>query len=328
MKFLVIGSNSFSGSHFVELLNKNGVENRGASRSELAHPAFLPKSLHGNWSKNNFLKVDLNHDGETLWELLQEFRPTHVVNFAAQSMVGESWQRPEDWYQTNVVSISRLVKMLSRLESLEKYVHISTPEVYGSSSTWINEGARFEPSTPYAVSRASSEMHLRIMHREFGFPFVSTRAANVFGPGQQLYRLIPKAFLSSLLSQSFDLHGGGTSKRAFVNITDVAKATMLVATNGKAGETYHVSPQETISIRDMVERVFDMTGSNASSSLRYAEDRPGKDDGYFLDSTKIRTNLGWQEEKSLDEGLSEVEFWIRENLEVFKDMEWSYEHKR
>ena len=125
-------------------------------------------------------------------------RPTHVVNFAAQSMVGESWLHPDHWMMTNVVSAVRLHDLLRNYDGLERYVHVTTPEVYGSTDGWVTEDAPFNPSTPYAVSRAAGDMSLRTYFANYQFPVVFTRAANVYGPGQQLYRIVPRTIVAAM----------------------------------------------------------------------------------------------------------------------------------
>ncbi len=121
---------------------------------------------------------------------------THVVNFAAQSMVGQSWDHPDDWMMTNVVSTVRLHVLLRGLDFLDRYVHVTTPEVYGSTDGWVKRGhARSIPRRRMRVSRAAGDMSLKTFVDTYQLPAVSTRAANVYGPGQQLYRIIPRVIL-------------------------------------------------------------------------------------------------------------------------------------
>jgi dTDP-glucose 4,6-dehydratase len=242
-------------------------------------------------------------------------------------MVGESWTNPQDWYETNVVATATFSNLLENLGSLKKYVHVTTPEVYGSTPDWIREGTTFNPSTPYAVSRAAGDMHLRIMQKYAGLPVVFTRAANVFGAGQQLYRVIPRAFLSALLGKPFQLHGGGLSRRSFIHISDVSKATLTLAQEGAPGEDYHISTKELVTIKDVVERVYGLTGVKFQAEDALATERIGKDAGYFLDSNKLREATGWNTLVTLDEGLEDTYRWVQANLEIFSEMSWDYVHK-
>lgn len=328
MRILIIGSNSFSGAHFASYALRAGHEVFGISRSHEPHNLFLPYKWGENRDENfEFLQADLNEDLSLALDATRNFAPDVVVNFAAQSMVGQSWERPQDWYQTNAVALSQLINGLQSVQSLGKYVHVTTPEVYGSTPDWIAENENFAPSTPYAVSRAAGDLHLLALHRATGFPVVFTRAANVYGPGQQLYRIIPKAALSARLGRELPLHGGGTSRRSFIHINDVADATLQITQIGEPGETYHISTDELVSISNVVARVFEIVGVDSTPFVTPAEDRVGKDSGYFLNSSKIRRELGWRPEIGLDEGLGSVIDWVTNNLEVLESLPTEYIHR-
>ena len=229
-KFLVIGSNSFSGSHFISNALDHGYEVLGVSRSKELDYIFLPylwkrdnqksiKLLENNFT---FHKIDLNFQLKELMEIVETFKPTHIVNFAAQGMVAESWVNPTDWYKTNVISQVALHDELRKLKFLKKYVHVTAPEVYGDTgSGWIKENFNFSPSTPYAVSRAACDLHLMSFFKAYDFPVIFTRAANVYGPGQQLYRIIPRTMLYARVGRKMKLHGGGLSTRSFIHMNDV-----------------------------------------------------------------------------------------------------------
>lgn len=328
MKIAVIGSNSFSGAHFANHALNQGAQVLGISRSPEIATVFRPYLDNPEAKSFKFLQRDWNRELAEMLKDLAKFRPQWIVNFAAQSMVGQSWSTPEDWYETNVVGISKLTNGMSNIGSLERYVHVTTPEVYGSTANWISEDAPFNPSTPYAVSRAAGDMHMRIMHEHKGFPVLFTRAANVFGEHQQLYRVVPKAFLCALTGREFPLEGGGLSRRSFIHISDVSRATWLIAQKGALGETYHISTDELVSIMSLVERIFRMAGSEIDVGRNPVEDRIGKDAGYFLSSDKLKKVCGWLPEVSLDDGLSKTYEWVRSNLEVLRSLPWEYEHKR
>ena len=184
--------------------------------------------IYHSWKKYsnyNFYKIDLNKDLNQLIEIINKFQFDYVVNFAAQGMVAQSWSSPEDWYQTNVVGQVKLHDSLRKFDFIKKYVHVTTPEVYGSTEGWIKENFNFNPSTPYAASRAACDLHLKTFYNAYNFPVTFTRAANVYGPGQQLYRIITRSILYSRIGKKLDLHGGGYSNRSFIHINDVCSAT-------------------------------------------------------------------------------------------------------
>lgn len=326
-KYLVLGSNSFSGASFVEFLLAQGESVLGVSRSAEPHAAFLPY----RWSKHDqvfrFFKLDLNHETDAIVDLVRKERPQYVVNFAAQSMVAESWQNPDHWFMTNVVSTIRLHEQLRRLDFLEKYVHITTPEVYGSTNGLVGEDAPFNPSTPYAVSRAAADMSLRTFFAAYAFPVVFTRAANVFGPGQQLYRIIPRTILYIKLGRKLQLHGGGASERSFIDSRDVADATWRVARNGRPGESYHISTDRRITVRELVELICRRLGTEFEDAVEVVGERLGKDAAYRLDSSKIRRELGWSDRISLEQGIEDTIAWVERYLDVLRTHPQHYEHK-
>lgn len=328
-KIFVIGSNSFSGASFVDYALKEGADVIGTSRSEEAADVFLPYRWNGDENREHyrFFQMDLNKDLEPIMDLIHEFRPDYVINFAAQSMVGESWQHPEHWMMTNVVSNVKLHDGLRKCDFLKKYVHISTPEVYGSCEGLVGENLDYNPSTPYAVSRAACDMSLMTFFKNYDFPVVFTRAANVYGPGQQLYRIIPKTILSIKMGEKLPLHGGGHSVRSFIHIRDVADGTLRVARQATPGDIFHFSTTRNISIRDLVALVCDRMGVSFGDVVDIAEDRPGKDAAYLLDSSNARDSIGWNDMISLEEGVDETIEWVSNNLETLKDMPSAYIHK-
>lgn len=154
-KVLVIGSNSFSGADFIDyLLDLKEYEVMGVSRSPEKSSLFLPYKRK-NSPHFRFHQIDLNQDLQKLFELLEKFQPEYIVNFAAQSEVAPSWEHPEHWFQTNAVALTKLANGLKDCSFLKKYVHISSPEVYGTCVGNISEDAPLNPSTPYAASKAA-----------------------------------------------------------------------------------------------------------------------------------------------------------------------------
>jgi len=326
-KIAVIGSNSFSGATFVEHALEQGVEVLGLSRSAEPHHVFLPYRWRGNDAAFKFYPYDLNLHLDEIMALFDREKPSHVVNFAAQSMVGESWTHPEHWFTTNVVSTVKFHDRLRQTDYLDRYVHVTTPEVYGSTDGFIREDAPFSPSTPYAVSRAAADMSLRTFAETYKFPVLFTRAANVYGPGQQLYRIIPRTILFIKTGKKLSLHGGGHSRRSFIHMRDVSAATWEVMTRGRLGETYHISTSEIVSIRELVERICGKLGADFEQSVEVVGERMGKDAAYLLDSSKLRDSLGWAETIDLNSGLDECIDWVEKNLADLRDQPQSYVHK-
>lgn len=323
---LVVGSNSFSGASFVDFALSQGVRVIGTSRSPEPISAFLPYQWRDH-SNFEFRQLDLNKDLSDISALLQDVKPEYVVNFAAQSMVGESWESPGDWFMTNAVSTVKFQDELRKCDFLKRYVHVSTPEVYGSCSGFVKEDFPLNPSTPYAVSRAAADMSLRTFRSAYNFPVVSTRAANVYGPGQQLYRIIPRTILFILLGRKLQLHGGGTSTRSFIHIHDVADATWRIMKKGHDGDIYHISTNEVISIHDLVVKICSKIGAPFENHVEVVGERMGKDSAYLLDSTKLRAELDWKDHIALEQGLDQCITWVRDNFDALKSEHCDYIHK-
>jgi len=326
-KVLVIGSNSFSGASFCGWLLEQGIDVIGVSRSAQPADVMLPYRWGKKTARFEFKTIDINHDIEALDALIKKEHVGVIVNFAAQSMVGESWDKPDDWMHTNVVSAARLAERLRHIDFLDRYVHVTTPEVYGSSDGWITEETPFNPSTPYAVSRAAGDMLFKIYRETYQLPVVATRAANVYGPGQQLFRIIPRTIFFLLTGKPLQLHGGGSSTRSFIHMDDVSSATWLIANKAPVGETYHISTDRIVSIRELVEILCARLGKDFNQCVEVVGERLGKDSAYWLNSKKLRSTLGWKDSISLEQGLEQTIAWVENNLAELQKQPANYIHK-
>lgn len=325
----VLGSNSFSGAHFIRLLLDMDYRVTGISRSPEPHPVFLPHLAPDGSHRRGytFFQADINRNMSALLARMEYDKPSYIVNFAAQGMVAESWEQPEHWLLTNTVSPAILYKHICKRDLLSKFVQISTPEVYGVTQGEITENTFYNPSTPYAVSKAAADMNLMCFYKAYGLPVVFTRSANVFGACQQVYRIVPRAVLRFLTGGIIQLHGGGHSQRCFIHIEDVANATHEIMTRARPGNIYHIATARIVSIRELVFLIADMLGVNAEQYVSVSEDRPGKDSAYILDSSKLRAEFNWKERHSLEQGIEDVIRWVRNNLSVLLTMPQDYVHK-
>jgi dTDP-glucose 4,6-dehydratase len=330
LNFLVIGSNSFSGSHFIDYVLKKRHLTIGVSRSNEINSVFLPYKNNINKKLFKFYKFNLNNKNgiRFIIKIIKKYKINLVVNFAAQAMVAESWEFPLDYYNTNILSQAELHFELLKIKNIKKYVHVSTPEVYGSTKSIIKENINYNPSTPYAVSRAACDMHLMNLFKNYKFPVVFTRSANVYGPGQQLYRIVPKTILSSISNKNMQLHGGGISKRSFIYITDVADATYKICLKAKSGEIYHISSNNVVKIKNLVKKIFILTNGSYKKFVKIGKERPGKDQLYFLNSNKLKKKIKWKSKISLDNGLKYTIDWIKKNYKCLNNISDIYKHKK
>lgn len=326
-KVVVIGSNSFSGSDFIDLLLEKGeYDVLGLSRSKEKSAHFLPYKRHKN-ANFTFVQADINKDLKRMEHLLDSFQPDYVVNFAAQSEVGPSWDNPGHWFQTNAVAITNLANVLKEKTYLKKYVHISSPEVYGTCEGFITEKTPVNPSTPYAASKAAGDLSLFTFQTHCGLPLTMVRATNVYGAHQQLFKIIPRTIIYALTGKNVELHGGGVAVKSYIHIRDISEGERLIMEQGRVGEIYHLSPTAGVQVKTVIEKICEKLGISFDSFVRMAPERLGQDKAYTIDSTKARKELGWTPRISLDEGIEQTIQWVRENLEDIVEQPLQYIHK-
>lgn len=325
-RVIVIGSNSFSGSDFIDLLlEKGSYEVLGLSRSPEKTSLFLPYKKR-NLKNFRFEQIDLNSDFERLEKLIDDFQAPTIVNFAAQSEVAPSWDNPHHWFQTNAVAITRLASLLSKKKFLKKYLHISSPEVYGTCVGTVKENAPLNPSTPYAASKAAGDLSLFTFYKNFEFPLVMIRGTNVYGAHQQLFKIIPRSIIYLKQGKTIELHGGGQAVKSYIHIRDVSEGELLAMEKGNVGEIYHISPDNGVLVKDVVQQICSTMGKDFSRSTQPVPERLGQDKAYVIDSTKIR-NLGWRPRISMQQGIEQSFQWIDSEWKQIEQQPLNYIHK-
>lgn len=325
----VIGSNSFSGSDFIDhLLVDTKYRILGVSRSAEKDDLFLPyKKRHDLLSRFQFHQFDLNRDMDGLLAMLAREQPAYVVNFAAQSEVAPSWKHPEHWFLTNAVAIAALGNFLKDQKWLKRYVHISSPEVYGTCEGVVSEEHPINPSTPYAASKAAGDLMLWTLVKNFDFPLVMIRATNVYGAHQQLFKIIPRSAIYLKSGRTIELHGGGVAVKSYIHIRDVSRGELAAMERGQNGQMYHLSPDAGVAVRDVVKLICDKLGKDFAACTKHVAERLGQDKAYVIDSTKARTQLGWKPVVSLEQGVGGVIGWIDEQWPRIQQETLDYVHK-
>jgi dTDP-glucose 4,6-dehydratase len=325
---VVLGANSFSGQDFVDLLLDQKFERViGVSRSLERSPLFLKYRERKDLSNYTYHQFDMNRDLSALLNLLDAERPQWIVNFAAQSEVAPSWEHPEHWFQTNCVSLASLINHLRRQNYVHRYLHVSSPEVYGTCVGRVTEEAPMNPSTPYAASKAAADYLLSVYRKQFDFPLLTVRATNVYGARQQLFKIIPRSAIYLQTGKRIELHGGGRAVKSYIHIRDISRGELAILEQGQVGQIYHLSPDQGISIRELVEMLCANLGKSFAESTVAVDERPGQDAAYVIDSTRARTELGWKPEISLATGLKEVVDWVRANLDEIRSLPLTYIHR-
>lgn len=326
-KVVILGSNSFAGANFVKRALSEGYQVLGFNRSNEGHLMFLPYNNVLNKKNYKFIQADINKNFNEIIDNINIFKPNIIIDFLGQGMVAESWKNPIQWYTTNLISKIKLIEEIKLKTWLEKYIRVSTPEVYGSSEHLLLETSMYNPSTPYAISHTAIDMNLAIYFQQYNFPVIINRFANFYGPGQQLYRIIPRTIIYALMKKKLKLDGGGKSIRAFIYADDVSDALIKTINTGKIGEIYHFSPNSFISIRELVEKICIKMNIEFNSFVEVVNDRPGKDHAYLMDSKKSRVELFWNDNISIDDGINHTYSWIKQNINDIKNLPLDYVHK-
>lgn len=290
MRWVVFGASSFSGSHLVMAL-------RG----------------HGHVVEERSLR----------WEI-EPIGPCDVViNFSALNVVAPSWDYMQHYIRVNVQQTGALFERLVK-DQVPLYIHVSTPEVYGNVSGLIREDQPFNPSTPYAASRAAAEMLLKCYERRYGLRAIVTRACNVFGEGQQHYRLIPKLIASIKKGIKFPLEGGGRSTRAWLHVDNLVTAYPRLALHGKPGKAYHITDEALYSTAAIASMICEEMKVHPDDVLEDVHGRPAQDREYRLDGSAMRA-LGWSPMPSPHWGIRKTIKWMNENWDEIKDKPLNYE---
>jgi len=307
---VVIGSNCFTGSHLVDaLLEDSGRLVVGISRSPEKSALYLPYKARGR-RNFEFYQLDIVRQTDALHSLLDELQPAYVINVAALSEVALSHVHPAEYFEVNTLAVVRLCNFLRTKPYLQRYVHISSAEIYGSCDHPVQESDPVGPSTPYAVSKAAADLYLQTLSKNFRFPVVTVRSTNVYGKHQQLFKIIPRTVINIRQGRKVPLHGGGQAVKSFVHIRDVVRGALAAMHRGAPGSVYHFSDPSDRTIADVVRRIAELMGCRFEDVAEPTEERLGQDARYLLDCTKARRELGWAPAVPFDDGLGEVIEWI------------------
>lgn len=328
-KILILGANSFAGTSFVNYLLKNKYRVFSTSRSAEKKDPFNIYKKNINKKNYHFEKVDINKkkDLKKLKKIITTNKVKIIVDFGSQSMVGQSWEKPEDWVRTNCLGKLNLIRELSKIKDT-KYVRISTPEVYGNNTNKIKEDDKILPSTPYAITQATADFFTFAYTKFKGLNSITLRFANFYGPGQQLFRIIPKTIISILRDQKLNIHGDGSSLRSFIFPDDFCESIMLAIKKGKKNEVYNISPSREISIINLVKLICKIMKYDEKKLVIFSRDRVGKDLRYMMSNKKANKELGWRSKVTLENGLKETINWHINNFKKLNKINLNYVHKK
>lgn len=269
-------------------------------------------------------QIHIVFEHDLLMEMLDRERPDVIINFAAQGEGAASWKYSWRYFDTNATAIARIAEDLMKRDYLQRWIQIGTSELYGSVTKPATEDAPILPTSPYAASKAAGDMYLISIAKTLKFPMNIIRPSNAYAPGQQLYRILPRAVVCGLSGRKLPLHGGGVAKKSYIHARDLAVAIHLVAQKAALGKVYNVGPKDPIAIRDLVELAAKAMGIDFKTLCEVTPPRFGEDWVYWLDSSLIQKELGWQPRIGLEQGVKEMVAWGRKYLPQLVDLPQTY----
>jgi len=311
MRLLITGGLGFIGSNFIRDAIERWATAEIINLDSMSYGSN-PHNLNGieDTGRYRFVKADVS-DMENVREWVA--KADVVVNFAAETHVDRSISQPESFLRSNVVGTFTLLEA-ARRSDVEKFVHISTDEVYGSapSNAGFRESDRFLASSPYSASKAGADVFVEAYHKTYGLKTVTLRSTNNFGPYQFPEKFIPKIVISAILGRKVPIYGSGMQVRDWIYVADFCKAIELAIERVEPGATYNVSAGNEMPNLDVARQILQVLGKPIDL-IQLVEDRPGHDFRYSLDSSSLRRDLGWKPEHIFPEALRETADWYVKN---------------
>ncbi|WP_037672251.1 dTDP-glucose 4,6-dehydratase [Streptomyces griseus] len=320
MRILVTGGAGFIGSHYVRRL-LDGRRSEYASVDitvvdKLTYAGHLDR-LPLDDPRLTFIRGDICDR-----DLLMDVLPGHdaVVHFAAESHVDRSIENSEQFIRTNVLGTQNLLECCLAT-SVSRFIHVSTDEVYGSieNGSWTEEHP-LEPNSPYAASKAASDLLVRAFHRTHGLWTSTTRCSNNYGPFQYPEKVIPLFVTRLLDGADVPLYGDGLHVREWLHVDDHCRAIQLVLESGRPGAVYNIDGGTELTNRELTSLLLEACDADWER-VRHVADRKGHDRRYSLDAGRLRTELGYRPQVPFTEGLRETVRWYREHRAWWESLE-------
>lgn len=326
--WIVTGGCGFIGSNFIRyMIQTESV--RIVNLDKLTYAGNLASlvdvSEHPHYS---FIKGDIGNRA-LVTSLLKKYRPSGVINFAAESHVDRSIDGPDNFVHTNILGTFELLEAVRSywyeedLPDNFRFYHISTDEVFGSlgSSGYFTENTPYAPNSPYSASKAAADHLVRAYQKTYGLPTLITNCSNNYGPFQFPEKLIPLIILNALDHKPLPIYGDGQNIRDWLYVLDHCEAIRRVMEHGQFGETYNIGGKQERSNLEVVNNVCDLLdelsprkdGQSYRQQITFVEDRPGHDRRYGIDYSKITRELGWEPQETFESGLRKTVQWYLDN---------------
>lgn len=309
---LVTGGAGFIGSMFVKFALAH-ADARVVNVDALTYAGNLDNLTSiADHPRYQFVKMNIC-DGPSVEALFEAVHPTAVVHFAAESHVDRSILSPAPFLETNIRGTFTLLEAARRI-GVQRFVHVSTDEVYGSLEPPLEADETFalNPSSVYSASKAGSDLLALSYFRTYGLPVIVTRASNNYGPHQFPEKLIPLMICNALDERTLPVYGDGLQVRDWLHVEDHCAAVHAVLERGQPGEVYNIGGSRALPNIDVVHRILALTGRPETLITR-VQDRPGHDRRYALSSEKVTRQTGWRPQVEFEAGLAATVDWYRAN---------------
>lgn len=317
--FAILGGGGVFANHFAKYLLEDTAAEKVicVGRNPPRSPAYTLDVGKGD-KRYRYHQVHVVYEQDRLFELFDAERPDVIVNFAALAYA-TSWDHAHRYYDTNVVALARMCETLTKRDYLKRFIQIGTSELYGSVDGPVREDAALRPTSPYAVSKMAGDLHLETMWAVRKFPMNIIRPSNAYGPGQLLYRVLPRAVFCGLTGRKLPLEGGGTVLKSYLHARDLARAIWLIAAKAPLGRLYNAGPDQPSSIRALVDLVATALNLAPEQLYTLAPGRVGEDHRYWLDSSLIQRELGWKPTIDLATGIADMVAWGRKYRDLLME---------
>ncbi len=314
MKTLITGGCGFIGSNFVRYFAAKYPSGKILNVDRLTYAGNL-QNLQGLDKRKGyrFIKADIAN-ARKMRDVFKNFRPDAVVNFAAETHVDRSISAQGVFLRTNFIGVGVLLNCALEY-GVEKFVHISTDEVYGSITRGnFREDSVLNPSNPYSASKAAADGLVLAYYKTYGLPVVITRSSNNYGPYQFPEKFIPLVIFNAMQNKKIPVYGDGLQVRDWLFVEDNCRAIDLVLRSGKVGEIYNIGGQHERANIQVIKRILRIL-HKPTTLIEHVKDRPGHDRRYALSISKIKRQLGWQPRVSFESGIAKTMRWYQKNRE-------------
>jgi len=310
---LVTGGAGFIGSNFINHVLNIRDDYNIINLDKLTYAGNLENLKPSEKKKNyRFVKGDILNS-ELVNFIFEKYKIEYVINFAAESHVDRSILGSEIFYRTNVIGTNILLETARKFD-IEKFLQVSTDEVYGSlgKEGYFTEKTPLSPNSPYSSSKAAADLMALAYFHTFGLPVIVTRCSNNYGPLQFPEKLIPLMIINTINNKKLPVYGDGLNVRDWIYVIDHNKALDLVFEKGRIGEVYNIGASNEMPNIQIVKLILQHL-KKSEELIQYVKDRPGHDRRYAIDSSKIKNELGWKPEFVFEEAISRTIDWYIEN---------------